>query len=247
MAEHSGEGTDGGEGDESSEEETAEDKAFIDDEPVPKRSSRLPKLTAEEKEVSCDELQNLRDTCMELCGESKRRVRRDKQAYADPDDLDQATLSDKEFLASSSDEDDQELKQTELKVGRAIGSYLQSQGVKKAAHKPAAPPALKGPSSLSAEAHKEARKTAFERTMSVLKGLYGQAAPAAASQPAGRVRRTEESRQPAPIFALSRLRGKPAASEPPKRGAPGLILNPVTKEVSYRHPDGRLSPRHGAL
>ena len=151
MAEHSGDGTDGGDDEDSSEEETAEDKAFIDNGPVKGRRERLPRLTAEEKEVSNDELENLRDTCLELCsGGSKKRVRKSKQAYADPDDLDAATLSDEDFVASSSGEED--LREAELKVGRAIGSYLQSQGVKNtsgAAEK--APAAGKKPySSLSA-------------------------------------------------------------------------------------------------
>ena len=210
---------------------------------------RLPRLTAEEKEVSKDELENLRDTCLEACsGGGKKRVRKSKQAYADPDDLDAATLSDEEFLASSSGEED--LREAELKVGRAIGSYLQSQGVKnRSGGAEKAPAAGKKPySSLSAEAHKDASKSAFERTMAVLKGLYGQAAPAAPAAPAARVRQTEAYRQPAPVFSLTRAGAKPAApSKTPKHVAPGMVLNPSTKEVSYRHRNGRLSQRPCAL
>lgn len=234
LADHSGDGTDGGDGDDTSEEETAHDREFIDDQPVAGRRQRLPRVTADEKVVSEDELENLKDTCLEVCSGASKGKR--KRAYADEDDLENARSSDEDFLASDSGEED--LRQAEAKVGKAVGSYLKSQGVQLS----------KKPSALSAESHKELRKGAFERTMALLKGLYGQAVPGAAAVP--RVRPTEAERKPAAIFTLRGGPAKPCPTSSAAAAKPcqqGLVLNPVTKEVSYRHRDGRLSPRPGAL
>ena len=249
MAEHSGDGTDGGDDDYSSEEETLEDKTFIDDEVVGEKRRRLPRVSAAEKVVSEDELENLTGACLELCsGPSLKKKRTRKHAYADADDLDAATKSDEDFLASSSgEEEEEELQRTGRAAKKALDAYLESEGVALSAK-------AKKPSVLTAEAHKAARKNAFENTMSFLRAKSAQGGAAlpllTGRQSQARVRPTEAFRHVAPVFLGGG--GKkpvlcPAARRPPPGSAPGLVLDPATKAVHYRHPDGRLSPRPGAL
>lgn len=247
MAEHSGEGTDGGE-DSSEEEETAYDRSFIDDSPVKGKRRRLPRVTEAEKVVDEDEVENLKDTCLELCkGQPKKKA---KRAYADKDDEDNATLSDLDFISESScDDEEEEIRQTEKKTKTALDAYVAASGVAK-----------KG--SFLVETHKDARNNAFDKTLKYLEdnsgppgalklggscgGRRSGGAPAgpraSAGAPAGpRVRPTEAHRQLAPVF-LGQGKAKPGGAQS-KPGAPGLVVNPVTKQVYYRHGNGRLSPR----
>jgi hypothetical protein len=244
MAEHSGEGTDGGDCEGPSEEEMEQDRAFLDDQEVKDRRKRLPKLTAAEKVVSEDELENLKDACVTLCKE-KSEPKRDKKAYADRSDEDEATKSDLDFLASSSC--DEELEQTERKTKEALDVFLGSMGLQTQA---------KG-----ADSHKAARKSAYESTLQFLRSKDGQLAakssqagakPAQGKLGAGRVRQTESKRQLAPLFlggknaAAAKAKARPE-KEAKSRQEPGLYYNTTTKEAYYRHADGRISPRENAL
>lgn len=279
MADHSGDGSDGGrDDDDDSEEETAEDRAFVDDRPVKRR--KLPRVRASEKIVSDDELDKLKDTCAEIirgpkrkrvlldssegedCGASseskhKKKPKKQKRAYANASDEERATKSDLEFISSSEEDGEfQGLKQVEQRAQAALSAFVQRQGVKLStdAKKPAK-------SVLTADAHKTARRNAFENTMAFLRANSASQALSLDSddRPAKltpRVRPTEAHRQLASVFTG---RAKPQAeaassAKPPAKAAssssdarPGLVVNPVTKEVSYRHRDGRLSPRPDAL
>jgi hypothetical protein len=250
MAEHSGDGTDGGEGDESSEEETAEDKKFIDDnEPADMEIEKLPRISAEEKVVSEDELENLKDTVMELCSKQGGKAK-PRRAYADPSDEEKATASDLEFLSESSGDED--LKRTERRAKQVLDSFVKERGITlragardsdrcEQAKKKAVSVSL-----LSAEAHKNARKKAYENTMSFLRSRAGSNAPVGS---VGCIRPYNGNRKLAPIFTGSSRKDKDKVNTTVKcaKGVPGLVVKGDSKEVYYRHKDGRLSPRPGAL
>ena len=243
MAEHSGSGTDGGDGDGTSEEETAQDREFIDnDEQKPDRRQRLPKLTAEEKVVSEDELENLKDTCLAICKDPPEKGKKKKKVYADPSDEEDATLSDEAFISSSSGEED--LRQTEAKAGEALKVFLKKQGLAPKQSKAAISTGT-SKAAVSVDSHKAARKNAYENTLQFLRAKSS--AQSAISVATGaRVRPTESKREIAPVFLGCKGKGKskPAASKTPeKKKEPGLYYNADTKEAYYRHADGRVSPR----
>lgn len=185
MAELSGESC--GSSDESSgedEEETEQDRAFLDDS-SPVRSRRLPRLRAEEKVVSDDELENLKDECLSLCERKPAR-----KAYADAGDEDKATASDLDFISESEGEGD--LERTGKKAQAMLSAWVDKQLRKPPPNAPA--------KALPADAHKTAKANAFANTMSFLRAKFGGAQPQQ-QQPVGRVRLTETSRKPAAVFA----------------------------------------------
>ncbi len=139
-------------------------------------------------------MENLSGACLELCScSSLKKKQTRKHVYADADDLEAATKSDEDFLASSSCKEEEEELQCRGKAAKkAHDAYLESEGVAMSAK------AKKKPSVLTAEAHRAARKNVFENTMSFLQAKSALGAAAAplltGRQSQARVRPTEAFR-----------------------------------------------------
>lgn len=245
-ASQSGSDHSGASDDEWSDDEKAKQASFVADSPVKERRQRLPKLTAAEKVVSEDELENLKDACVSLAT-SSGPSRKKSKGYADAGDFLEQTEADLDFIASSDSED---LEALEREASVVIHGYVSKKGV---GSKPA-----------SADKKRFEKKPVEKKLVETKPVEKKQAADTKAAEPSkfcpgvglsiGTVRVRElnpnSNRQVASIFKPGQnhlQNAKPKQQLPAKRSEPGLVVNPVTKEVHYRHPDGRMSPRPGAL
>lgn len=256
-ASQSGSDHSGASDDEWSDEEKARQAEFVSDEPVKERRPRLPKLTAAEKIISDDELENLRDTCVSLA--TTKPTQKKRKGYADAGDFLDQTEADLDFVASSDSED---LEALEREASVVIHGYISKKGVRskspqkkavkaatekvaKQATDKAAKPAADKLAKPTTEQPKKADDDTPEKKQEPSKFCPG----AGLSIGTVRVRELNPNRQLAHIFkqGLEKQQSAKQQQAPAKRCEPGLVVNPVTKEVHYRHPDGRMSPRPGAL
>lgn len=241
--------------DEWSDEEKERQSRFVCQSPVRERRKKLPRVSAEEKVVSEDELENLKDTCLEICkrdGSLKKR----KKGYADEDDLANQSESDCSWISDS-----EELAGLERQASGFIRGYVERQGVcrKKAVNKKSDMKAFAEKAAAESAAEAAGRALAFEKEMKESRARAEQEAldrssliGIGCSIGKVRVRELNPDRQLASIFQSSPTHSSVAKAPKVSKAAvkyvaPGLVVNPVTKEVHYRHPDGRMSPRPGAL
>ena len=255
-ASQSGSDHSGASDDEWSDEERAKQEAFIADEPVKEKRLRLPKLTAAEKIISDDELENLRDTCVSLAT-TRPAQKKTKKGYADAGDFLDQTEEDFDFIASSDSEDLQAL---EREASVVIHGYVSKKGVRtKSSPKKKEPGAARKE---PAAAKKQQAEAETKKQQAEAETKKQQAETQKKQEPSKfcpgtglsigtvRVRELNPNRQVASIFKVGQRQqpAKPSQQQQPgKRCEPGLVVNSVTKEVHYRHPDGRMSPRPGAL
>lgn len=239
-ASQSGSDHSGASDDEWSDEEKAKQETFISDEPVKEKRLRLPKLTAEEKIISEDELENLKDACVSLAT-TRPTQKKNRKGYADAGDFLEQTDADLDFIASSDSEDLQAL---EREASVVIHGYVSKKGVRtKSSPKKKEPAAARKEPAAARKQPTETQKKQEPSKFCPGTGL---------SIGTVRVRELNPNRQVASIFKLGQQQqqqqAKPSQQQQPsKRCEPGLVVNSVTKEVHYRHPDGRMSPRPGAL
>lgn len=238
-ASQSGSDHSGASDDEWSDEEKAKQETFISDEPVKEKRLRLPKLTADEKIISDDELENLKDACVSLAT-TKPTQKKNRRGYADAGDFLDQTEADLDFIASSDSEDLQAL---EREASVVIHGYVSKKGLKtKSSPKKKEPAAARKEPAAARKEPAEPQKKQEPSKFCPGTGL---------SIGTVRVRELNPNRQVASIFKLGQQQqqqAKPSQQQQPaKRCEPGLVVNSVTKEVHYRHPDGRMSPRPGAL
>lgn len=238
-ASQSGSDHSGASDDEWSDEEKAKQETFISDEPVKEKRLRLPKLTADEKIISDDELENLKDACVSLAT-TKPTQKKNRRGYADAGDFLDQTEADLDFIASSDSEDLQAL---EREASVVIHGYVSKKGVRtKSSPKKKEPAAARKEPAAARKQQAETQKKQEPSKFCPGTGM---------SIGTVRVRELNPNRQVASIFKLGQQQqqqAKPSQQQQPaKRCEPGLVVNSVTKEVHYRHPDGRMSPRPGAL
>jgi len=246
-----------------SEEETAEDRAMIDDSAEGARDGgrrrRKVRISEEEKRPDEDDFALVREACLERQPRRAKRDCKSKAAYADTDeDEDEVRDSDRDFISDDSDDGEE--------VRKQIRKYVAMQGVSLAA-----PAAGVGKAA--------AKKAAYANTRELLKA---QGRPAAAKRPAcslpmpkpkpaavqvdpvaakaepakpepARVKPSVKSRKPAEVFQPGAWSKSALAAAAPKQAkrkvlyTPGFVVNPITKAVFYRRKDGTLEPRNGAL
>lgn len=251
-AELSGDGHSGQSEDEWSDGEKDRQEKFISDEPVREKRKRLPRVSAAEKVVSEDELENLKDDCLEIA-----KPRKKSKGYADEDDLKNQSDSDCSWI---SDSEEVELAALERQASSRLRQFVEKRGVgKKPPPKKEKTAAEKEKEAKAAEekakaAEEKARK--FKAELSECQAKSGNASRGHGSVVGSgfslgsvRVREMNPFRQLASIFQGGGAAAA-AAKPPPKKKAnvqEGLVMNPITKEVCYQHKDGRLSPRPGAL
>lgn len=243
-------------GDESSDDqETETDRQFIDDRALKRR--RLPKLTEEEKVVSEDELDKLKDdveseddlkelkrTCVSICKGADGGIdRKPGRGYADDDDADEQNSSDCDWI----EDDIAEMGRIERQVSKAVGDFVKKQGLPKRS-----PPA-KAPPQPPAKKRRIAEKKKLPRTLS---GILGPGfSISSVSGPA-----READTQVAPMFSKqSKLKeaksnATAATTETTKRATkqkqavtPGLVLDASSGLVYYVHANGTRELRPNAL
>lgn len=239
-ASQSGSDHSGASDDEWSDEEKARQETFISDEPVKEKRLRLPKLTADEKIISDDELENLKDACVSLAT-TRPTQKKNRKGYADAGDFLEQTDADLDFIASSDSEDLQAL---EREASVVIHGYVSKKGVRTKSSPKKKEPAAAKKQPKEAETKKQPAETQKKQEPSKFCPGTG------LSIGTVRVRELNPNRQVASIFKVGQRQqpAKPSQQQQQgKRCEPGLVVNSVTKEVHYRHPDGRMSPRPGAL
>lgn len=191
----------------------------------------------------------------------KKNKKKNKVAYADADDLKNAHESDLDWLATSSEEDEKDLSRTEEKAGELIKDFLTKKGLARPAlsaaeeHMEARRNAYENTRNFlraqragaaAGVPDKPQTKPAVSGTATAIlrREVIPKPNPDASVPQTSKVRQTEANRKVAPLFlgpAASALAAKKTAASGPKE--PGLVINASTKEVHYRHRDGRLSPR----
>ena len=244
-AELSGDGHSGRSEDEWSDDEKERQEKFISDEPVREKRKRLPRVSAAEKVVSEDELENLKDDCLEIA-----KPRKKNKGYADEDDLKNQSDSDCSWI---SDSEEVELAALERQASSRLRQFVEKRGV---GRKPPQPAPKKARAAEETAKAAEERAKKFKAELSECQAKSGNASRGHGSVVGSgfslgsvRVREMNPFRQLASIFQGGGATAA-AAKQPPKKKAnvqEGLVMNPVTKEVCYQHKDGRLSPRPGAL
>jgi len=234
------------------EQETAEDRAMIDDSKEGARDRRKKprkvKITEEEKQPDEDDFALVREACMAGTVGKARRAKRDlreRAAYADSDeDPDEVRDSDLDFISDDSD--------VEREVQKSIRKYVAGKGVLLGKPPPAPPPARVS----KAEAYDKTRAFLQGQEKSRLKkAAPGQSkpppAPAAPEAVQAWVKPMVKSRSPAAVFQKDAWTKSEKKKRPPPQQptvfSPGYVVNPITKAVHYRHRDGTLEPRPAAL
>lgn len=255
-----------------SEEETAEDRAMIDDSAEGARDGgrrrRKVRISEEEKRPDEDDFALVREACLERQPRRAKRDCKSKAAYADTDeDEDEVRDSDRDFISDDSDDGEEVRKQIRKYVARqGVSLAAPAAGVGKAAAKKAAyantremlkaqgkPAAAKRPACPLPMSKPRPAAVQVDPVAAKAEPAAVQVNPVAAKAEPARVKPTVKSRKPAEVFqpgAWSKSALAAAASKQAKRTVlytPGFVVNPITKAVFYRRKDGTLEPRNGAL
>ena len=254
-AEVSGDDESSGNSEEESGEETLRDRAFIDDSAKGAKDRRKRKkkrkthISKEEMELDEDDFLLVKEACLGV-NEEYGDQQQEGDVYADLDeDEENIYSSDREFI------DD---RGAEKRVERTIRKYVAKQGVS------LAPSAVK---SKQAESQALAVKNAYNNTRAFLKAHYGhcitkpkqnaqkskcmEGSEQNTAKPTCHIKPLQKNRKVAAVFnpnAWAKAHQKPVKSSvPAKLYSPGMVVNPITKEISFRRRDGTLEPRPGAL